>query len=128
MGDKAAQKALVEKIQAHFGDKITEVDLDVIDPFIRVEADDWSEIALYLRDDCGLNYLACLTAIDRGRFIVRRRERGHEARGEQVGSARLDDDSPALDEQSRVTNVGRDHRAAACERLGDHVGKPFGEA
>ena len=66
MADKVAQQKLIEKVQANLGDKVSGVDLDVMDPFIRVEAKDWPEVALFLRDACGLNYLACLTSIDRG--------------------------------------------------------------
>jgi NADH-quinone oxidoreductase subunit C len=67
MADKAARTKLVEGVQKHFGDRVTEVDLDTLDPFMRVEAKDWPDVALFLRDRCGLDYLACLTSVDRGK-------------------------------------------------------------
>ena len=67
MATKEAQQELIARLQGAFGDRIAEVDLEVLDPFIRVAPDDWPEVARYLKDDCGLNYLACLTAIDRGK-------------------------------------------------------------
>ena len=61
-----AQKQLVKGIQDTFGDRITEVDLDALEPFFRCDAKDWVEIAQHLKSACGLDYLGCLTAIDRG--------------------------------------------------------------
>lgn len=61
-----AQLDLVKGIQEALGDKITEVDLDCLEPFIRCDAANWVEVATHLKDVCGLNYLACLTSIDRG--------------------------------------------------------------
>ena len=66
MVDKAAQKSMVDKVQGRFGDKIPEVDLDTFEPFLRIAAGDWPNVASYLRDECGMNCLGCLTSIDRG--------------------------------------------------------------
>ena len=57
---------ILERVQSKFGDLITDVDLEGIDPRFSVAASDWLEIAGFLRNECELNYLVCLTSIDRG--------------------------------------------------------------
>ena len=59
------RKALVDGIQGRFGERIKGTDLEALEPSVQVDAADWPELALFLRDVCGLDSLGCLTAIDR---------------------------------------------------------------
>ena len=61
-----AQNNLVKSIEASLGDKITAVDLECLEPHIRCDAAHWLEVATHLKGACGLDYLACLTSVDRG--------------------------------------------------------------
>lgn len=63
----ANRQELVDRVKAHFGDRILEADLAAMEPFVRVAPETWPELALFLRDACGTDYLGCLTGIDRGK-------------------------------------------------------------
>jgi len=67
MAATEAQRELARKVQEHFGDRIAEVDLECLEPFVRCASKDWADLALFLRDFCGMDYLVCLTSVDRGR-------------------------------------------------------------
>jgi len=61
------RQQLVDRIKAQFGDRVLEAVPDGLEPFVRVQAADWPALALFLRDQLGLDYLGCLTGIDRGK-------------------------------------------------------------
>jgi NADH-quinone oxidoreductase subunit C len=58
---------LVSRLRERFGDRLLEAGPDALEPFVRVAPETWPELALHLRDECGLDYLSCLTGIDRGK-------------------------------------------------------------
>jgi len=58
--------AIIEKLKARHGDAILAVDPSPKHPFVKVAPAKWREVATTLRDELGMNYLVCLTAIDRG--------------------------------------------------------------
>lgn len=60
------RKQLIGKLGERLGDKVVESDGEALEPFVRVAPEHWPEVARTLRDDFGMNYLACLTSIDRG--------------------------------------------------------------
>jgi NADH-quinone oxidoreductase subunit C len=60
------RSVLVDEVRQRFGERILEVDLEATEPYLRIAAEDWPDVARFLRDHGGLDYLACLTAIDRG--------------------------------------------------------------
>lgn len=60
------RSALVDEVRKRFGERILEADLEATDPHIRIAAADWPDLARFLCEDCGLDYLSCLSAIDRG--------------------------------------------------------------
>jgi NADH-quinone oxidoreductase subunit C len=57
-----------ENLVQRFGDAVGEATLDVPDPFISVSVERLAEVARFLRDEPGyqLDYLAAITAVDRG--------------------------------------------------------------
>ena len=57
---------ILSRVQSKFPDRVTDVDLEGVDPRFRVEASDWPEVARFLKDECEIDYLVCLTSIDRG--------------------------------------------------------------
>lgn len=62
-----AVTALAAAVDKAFGAKITERDLNGIEPFLRCEPATWPELARFLKDRCGMDMLACLSGIDRGK-------------------------------------------------------------
>jgi len=60
---------IYEKIKAKFGDAVSELNAENIDPFVVVtQADRLPELAAFLRDDSDLNFasLMCLSGVDDG--------------------------------------------------------------
>jgi len=56
----------VQRLETHFGDKITGANLDVKDPWVEVNPTSWFEVALYLRDepDLAFDLLNCISGVD----------------------------------------------------------------
>ncbi|MEK6249021.1 MAG: NADH-quinone oxidoreductase subunit C [Planctomycetales bacterium] len=56
----------VSRLQEKFGDQITNVELDVIDPWIEVAADGLVEVCMFLRDDpqFRFDFLSCISGVD----------------------------------------------------------------
>ncbi|HID75696.1 MAG TPA: NADH-quinone oxidoreductase subunit C [Planctomycetaceae bacterium] len=59
-------QGILERLRARFGPSITGSNLDAIDPWIEVAADELAEVCRFLRDDPELqfNYLNCITGVD----------------------------------------------------------------
>ena len=55
---------IAEKLQAQFGDKILETDLEAADPFCLVDPAAMEDIAVHCRDELGFEYLRCLSGVD----------------------------------------------------------------
>ncbi|MCB9833669.1 MAG: NADH-quinone oxidoreductase subunit C [Planctomycetes bacterium] len=55
---------IAKRLQDEFGDKIVAVDLEAVDPFCQVDPMAVDEIATFLRDRLGFNYLRCLSSVD----------------------------------------------------------------
>ena len=56
----------IERLKLRFGDKVTAVNLEAIDPWVEVVPTSLVEICVYLRDESDLrfNMLNCITGID----------------------------------------------------------------
>ena len=52
------------RLQAQFGAKILEANLQTTDPYCLVEPSAIAEVARFCRDELGFNYLACLSGVD----------------------------------------------------------------
>lgn len=63
----STREQLLDACRARFGDRILESDLKALEPFFRIDAKDWLEVAKFLKEQCGLDYLVCLSGIDRGK-------------------------------------------------------------
>ncbi len=61
------RSTLFEKLRQKFGPRIIESDENGLVPSVRIEPATWPELAQSLRDDFRLDYLSCLTGIDRGK-------------------------------------------------------------
>ncbi|HYC78772.1 MAG TPA: NADH-quinone oxidoreductase subunit C [Planctomycetota bacterium] len=57
---------IAESVKARAGAAVLAVDLAPRNPSIKLAASAWRDVAKHLRDDVGLNYLVCLTGVDRG--------------------------------------------------------------
>ena len=57
---------IIEKLKARHGEAILAADPNPKHPFVKVAPAAWHDVALTLRDELGMNYLVCLTSIDRG--------------------------------------------------------------
>ena len=57
---------LLENLTSTFGTRLLETQSGGLEPYVRVASADWPDLARHLRDRCGLDYLACLTSVDRG--------------------------------------------------------------
>jgi NADH-quinone oxidoreductase subunit C len=56
---------IIEAVKAKFGADVLAADPAPRNPFVKVAPAAWPKVALFLRDELGMNYLVCLTAIDR---------------------------------------------------------------
>ena len=64
---------ITEKLKAKFGEAIVDAKLEgVIDPFIKIKAESWKDVALFLRDDSDFqfDYLMCLSGVDYGKGVI----------------------------------------------------------
>jgi NADH-quinone oxidoreductase subunit C len=111
---------LLQKLQARFGERITDVELDALEPWIRVAPDDWADVALFLRDECGLNYLSCLTAIDRkdGLEAIYHPERMDAARQGIAVRIRVPYDQPVIPSVEHVWKTADWHEREAWDLVG----------
>ena len=57
---------IAKKLKDRCGEDILESNGDGLEHFVRVEPSAWPSAALFLRDECGMDYLSCLTSVDRG--------------------------------------------------------------
>jgi NADH-quinone oxidoreductase subunit C len=57
---------IIEKLKAKHAAAILATDPSPKLPFVKVAPASWREVATTLKDELGMNYLVCLTAIDRG--------------------------------------------------------------
>jgi NADH-quinone oxidoreductase subunit C len=57
---------IIDKLKGRHGDAILAADPAPKFPFVKVAPGAWREVATTLRDELGMNYLVCLTSIDRG--------------------------------------------------------------
>lgn len=58
--------AFIDRLKQHFGDRITGVNLDAIDPWVEVAPETLRDVCRYLRDEPDLRFdlLNCITAVD----------------------------------------------------------------
>lgn len=58
--------AFIDRLKQHFGDRITGVNLDTIDPWVEVAPAALRDVCRYLRDEPDLRFdlLNCITAVD----------------------------------------------------------------
>jgi NADH-quinone oxidoreductase subunit C len=61
-----SEQNLVNRLQEKFGDRITSVNLEAIDPWVEVSAEGLPEVCRYLRDESDLkfDYLSCISGVD----------------------------------------------------------------
>jgi NADH-quinone oxidoreductase subunit C len=59
-------EAIIEKLKARHAAAVLASDPNPKHPFVKVAPAAWREVAKTLRDELGMDYLVCLTAIDRG--------------------------------------------------------------
>lgn len=58
--------SLVDRLRERFGDAVTGVNLEAVDPWIEVAPDALVDVCLYLRDQSDLHFthLSCITGVD----------------------------------------------------------------
>jgi len=114
------QKQIVDEVQAAFGEKISEVDLECLEPHFRVAPEDWPEVARFLRDHCGLNHLSCLTAIDRGDDLeaVYNVERMDEERAGIAVFVKVPREDPRIPSVESVWRTADWHEREAWDLMG----------
>ncbi|MCG8586743.1 MAG: NADH-quinone oxidoreductase subunit C [Pirellulales bacterium] len=61
-----AGTSLIDELKERFGDKITNVNLEALDPWIEVAPDGLVEVCTFLRDEPGLEFdmLQCISGVD----------------------------------------------------------------
>jgi NADH-quinone oxidoreductase subunit C len=57
---------LVSRLKDKFGDRVTRLNLDAIDPWVEVTPEGLPDLCRYLRDeaDLGFDFLSCITGVD----------------------------------------------------------------
>lgn len=114
------KKALVSNIQKRHGDLIVDVDLDSLEPSFRVAPENWLAVAKGLKQDSGLNYLACLTSVDRGdglEAIYNVQRMGAERLGVAVKIA-VPYDNPTIPSVESVWRTADWHEREAFDLMG----------
>jgi len=60
------QQEIVQTLQSRFPEAFLGSDLEALEPCLELKPEVWLDAARVLKGECGLDYLICLTAIDRG--------------------------------------------------------------
>lgn len=60
------RKEIFAAVRERFADRILAEEEAALEPHLRVAAATWPELARFLKEECGVDLLSCLTGVDRG--------------------------------------------------------------
>lgn len=115
-------KEIADDLTGRFPGAVIEAVLDGFEPFVRIQPAAWPEVAKHMRDGLRLDYLMCLTAVDRGKGkgleAIYHVERMDETRvGISVRIA-VPYDDPAIPSVSSVWETANWHEREAFDLMG----------
>lgn len=115
-------KEIADDLAKRFPEAVTETVLEGFEPFVRIQPKKWLEVARHLRDGAGLNFLVCLTAVDRGKGkgleAIYHMERMDETRAGISVRIAVPYDDPEIPSVAGVWETANWHEREAFDLMG----------